>query len=523
MTRHGIAGLIAAWVFLMAPVDANAQENTYREWMRQQQKDYQAFASEQDKAFLTYLERRWEDVVVRPPDRFEVGPKPAQIPTANESRPSGVTRIPVQEPVTAQNTNSERLGGDPRLGEEAAKARDVQEEQDLQNPTVSTPPAPMPPASSATEIPTTTRSLPFLGADLSMAVPDGLVVPLPSRSVGETLFREYWRSQSRTPYGPLVSELKQRRDAMRLGDWGYYLLVRDVAQMVYGRSEQAPVLFTWFLMAKSGYAARAGYTEEGQVYLMLPSDDQALKLPQFRIGGQRHYIIVPEGATRQIGTVRTYDGQYPGATRKIDFDLPEMPTARGATGRRTLTFEFQGQQQEIPIAYDEGVLQYLTEYPKTELSVYFRAGISPVARQSLLGALRPMLRDRSDIEAANLLLRFVQRSFDYKRDRDHVGEERYLFPEQTLAAEYSDCEDRAALYAYLARELLGADVIGLKYPGHVAAAIRLPQWEGAVRGNVVDYQGSQYLVADPTYFGADVGMIMPFFKDDAPQVIALKP
>ena len=73
---------------------------------------------------------------------------------------------------------------------------------------------------------------------------------------------------------------------------------------------------------------------------------------------------------------------------------------------------------------------------------------------------------------------------------------------------YSDCEDRAVLFSRLVDMLTGLPGIGLSYPGHVAAAVKLPE---EVKGDYVKYGRELYTVCDPTYMGAGIGRGMPEF------------
>ena len=93
-----------------------------------------------------------------------------------------------------------------------------------------------------------------------------------------------------------------------------------------------------------------------------------------------------------------------------------------------------------------------------------------------------------------------------------------MFPEETLYYPYSDCEDRSILFAWLVHNLLGMDVVGLDYPGHVATAVR---FKGKVAGDAVMYNGKRYMVTDPTYINASAGMTMPNFKKNKPGVIKI--
>jgi hypothetical protein len=127
------------------------------------------------------------------------------------------------------------------------------------------------------------------------------------------------------------------------------------------------------------------------------------------------------------------------------------------------------------------------------------------------------MNDMDEQQAVNFLLRFVQTSLKYETDEQQFGRENYLFPEETLFYPYSDCEDRAVLFAWLVESLLGLDVVGLDYPGHVAAAVK---FNGHVAGDDVSHRGARYVVADPTYINAVSGMTMPDFRHFTPKVIS---
>jgi hypothetical protein len=58
----------------------------------------------------------------------------------------------------------------------------------------------------------------------------------------------------------------------------------------------------------------------------------------------------------------------------------------------------------------------------------------------------------------------------------------------------------------LVRELMGLDVVLVRYPGHMATAVCFTE---KVEGTTLQYKGKTYTISDPTYIGADVGMNMP--------------
>lgn len=125
----------------------------------------------------------------------------------------------------------------------------------------------------------------------------------------------------------------------------------------------------------------------------------------------------------------------------------------------------------------------------------------------------------SEPEAAEMILNFVQTAFEYKTDDEQFGYEKPMFPDETLNYPYSDCEDRAILFATLARDLLGLDVILMHYPNHIAAAVC---FNSDVSGDSVVHKGRKYIVCDPTFIGAPVGVTMPGMNNAEAEIIELK-
>ena len=77
----------------------------------------------------------------------------------------------------------------------------------------------------------------------------------------------------------------------------------------------------------------------------------------------------------------------------------------------------------------------------------------------------------TELEAVNFLLRLVQTAFDYKTDQDQFDREKYMIPDEIFFYEYSDCDDRSIFFATIVRDILGLDVVGLRYSRHLAVAV----------------------------------------------------
>ena len=110
-------------------------------------------------------------------------------------------------------------------------------------------------------------------------------------------------------------------------------------------------------------------------------------------------------------------------------------------------------------------------------------------------------------------------AFEYQYDEKVWGGDRAFFAEETLYYPYADCEDRSILYSRLVRDLLGLDVVLVYYPGHLATAVRFPM---QLPGDFFELESGKYLVCDPTYIGAPIGVSMPNMDEQKAKVILLQ-
>lgn len=413
----------------------------------------------------------------------------------------------------------------PPSPEEPSSEDSPSEQQSAEAPRPETPSSEeSPPESSALkeEVETATlnreASLSFFG--VSTTVPYGAAsVPSLEGAPRKSSIRRFWKTMGKGPYRPTLGAVQKQREELGLSDWGYYLYLKDLGARLYGdASSNDRVLWTWFMMMKSGYAARVGY-RGSEVFLMLPVDQKIFGRPQMHIDGQRYYLMVES----MNGSLRTYKEQHAEADGVLQLDESSLPAFEATPKRRTVAFSFQDERHELEIAYNPATVDYLQAYPNVELEVLFGAGVSSTARTAFEETLQPLVVDRPPREALNLLLTFAQFATDYKRDQEHFGEERYLFPEESLASDYSDCEDRAVLLAYLTRTLLGRKVVGLQWPNHVALAVRAGSGLRATsEDHTVTVDGDTYIYADPTYIGSDPGMKMPLVEGQTPEIITVK-
>ena len=459
----------------------------FESWHRQYMQEFQEFKDERDREFLAFLKAHWKEMdtlrgVVR-----DKTPKPRVIPK-------------VKPPSRPKPTPTPQL---PKV-----------------RPPVVLPPPPKPSPAPVIPAPGVRIKVAFYGHQLPFRVDRDFKVRL-GHTLEKEAIRIYWAKLSRADYEPLVKQLKEQRRALQLNDWAYLLLVHQIVKKLQPNRPNEQALLTWFLLIKNGYQARIAYNDQ-RIYLFMPTKQPLYAVSYFTFGGKRYYVLPLEGNSQQkLGQVYTYDSDYPGATKALDMQLSKAIVTRPQVITKDLTFRHRPKRyttktHKIKIKYDKQTVEFFSTYPQMDIGMYFVSAVNPAMGNQLLEQLKPLVAGKSELEAVNLLLHFVQTAFEYQLDKTQFGEENYLFAEETLYYPYSDCEDRSILFAWLVRNLLKLEVVGLDYPGHIAAAVH---FNGDVRGDAFNYRGKRYVVTDPTYINADAGMSMPQYKNTPPKII----
>lgn len=472
--------IFAFLIVLTAGIGAVSAQDTFEEYRRRQQQNFQQFKDERDKAFMDMLDRTWKEMEAFKAGTTYAAPKPVAIPAAPE-RPN----VPVV------------------IGEDIV----IRDEFDIPAPEIRTEPIRLPAAAR-----------PFLVDFHATDVPlRAMPSPMLAGSVSQETIRKYWGDMSATEFAPIVQDLAKVRADLRLNDWGYLSLLHAVAKKAYPNRPNEQTLMVWFYLIKSDYDVRIGFNST-RAYLLTPIDNTLFNATFLTLNGKRFYVIQFDNPQERVGSLFTYDGDYPGVTKRMNLAVDRDVNLATDMIDREFRFTSQGKSYTLRVPVNRNAIAYYERYPQTDYPIYPTAKGTPGTLTSLTSQLRVVIQGQSPADAARTLLTFVQTAFEYKTDQDQFGREKWMMPEETLFYPYSDCDDRAILFAYLVRELTDLEVVGLLYPSHLTTAILLP----GVPGDTITHNGKRYLAADPTFIGADIGMTMPQLKNQAPQVIEIR-
>ena len=304
----------------------------------------------------------------------------------------------------------------------------------------------------------------------------------------------------RSNYKPLIANCQQAQKDFRLNDWGVFLFVKTAAEALCN-DENSCIVMQQFLLNELGYRAKmARRGDRNQLLLFVATDCMVYGHPYFTKEGLNYYNINgTEACTFYMCNQDSKKAKTPVAMR-----LNNAPALNSGVVSRQRTNK--AGNVSVSVNVSKSLMDFYASMPQCDYGVYAKAPVAGSLAQEVLGTLRPLVQGKSEVDAANLLLNFVQTGFKYATDEEQFGFEKPFFVEELFYYPACDCEDRSVLFGWLVRELLGLDVVYLDYPNHIATAV---QFKGDVKGDFLTVDGKRYTVCDPTYIGASIGMTMP--------------
>lgn len=463
-------------------------QSEYDLWKQQQIQKLRTFKSAQDKEFSEFLEKNWDNYNLEEDKNLITVPKPDSIPVVENINLS-------KEALNRQDTTKVVIKTFIPTIDTLIKKHEIDFIVDEKLETF---------------------SVDFFGLNFKFQFTKDFEINI-ENPISEKSIADFWYQMSNADFEILNKQLKQYQKDYGINDWGFCQLVNIVANKI-NNDESISSLITWFFITKMGFQSKVGFNKN-EIYLLLPSTKDIYNVSYIKIDGRKFYAVSFTNQKRNLIELCTYEGKYPNSDDLIDLASADNNVGVENIIEQDFSFFYSGVQYNIPIKFNKEIIDYYNNFPQTELDVYFDTPISREAYISIKKGFTPILTGKSNSEAVNILLRFMQTAFKYKTDEQQFGQERTLFSDETLFYPYSDCEDRAILFTFLVRNLLGLEVIGLDYPGHISTAVKL---DSNIEGDKIHFNGDDYLICDPTYVNANIGMCMPKFKDILPKIIAKK-
>lgn len=454
--------LLLAWGTLYA------QESfkDFKNFKTKQIASFQNYKDERDRAFESYLKQEWRAFSEQKPT-----------PLYEEPKPLAITPAPFQ----AQTPVGPKI---------YLEAKEENNASVIVAPSVE---------------PTLQRGLSFdfFGSTIAFELSETLLKSNfhPQNQSG---IANFFQNAALSEYEGVVADIQRVAREMGLNDWGLYLLVTKLSQKAFENHDNATLL-SWFLFNKLGYAVKVGLAN-GHPLLMHYADKTIYATPRYRFGAKEYYALASyaKGGTKKVFS---YDQEYPNATKALDLSLEQLPKLALKKERKMVAFSLEAKRYEIAFTYNKNIIDFMATYPQAEYESFFNTPLEEATLRDLREVFKEYVSGKKASEAINFVLHFVQNAFLYQRDNEQFSREKVMFAQETLYYDKSDCEDRAVLFASLVKEFFGLRVIGVKYKDHMATALYIP-----LDGDNVMVESKRFVVADPTYVNANVGVSMPKYR-----------
>jgi hypothetical protein len=453
----------------------------YQQQIKKSSEDFREYTTKRDKEFADNLKHYWKDFSLMAPLTPDLTPKPKIVPRNTSQVKELLSRLlPIQP------------SGIPSFpGEFQIPKLPIPEKPD--------------------EVDTSGEKLSFLyyGSTISLNYNPDIKVEIPVEISGQAIAK-YWENINVAHCNSLLSSLETVSREMQINGWGYFQLIKITAGKIYPDSQNASNLLTWFLMTKAGYKIRVAYYGN-EVFLMIPTSNTLYGLSYSPFNGLNYYLL-----GKVVPKISSYDVDFPDATKIIDMNFYCPLHIGNLIATQPIKFTYNNTPYKIPLTYNLNSIEFYKDYPLTDIKVSFDATVSSIFQKSVIEQIKPLVANKNEKDAVGFLLNLVQSGFNYKTDEEQFGHEKFNFPEENLYYPFNDCNDRAVLFAYLVERLVGLSVIGLEYPGHIATAVHFTE---DVPGDFISWKGLKYVIADPTFINAPVGLTMPKYANTKADIV----
>ena len=446
----------------MQSVNATSLDDEWKAFQQTETQSFTDFRSAHDKEFTQFLEQHWEEFDLYQGKTRDVTPKPPKAPIVKNWLTSiydKIGEVVFDKPNKTNNYKDSRL---------------------------------------------------FFGHTINGVTFSNIDFPDLSHPNNKKL-AQVWKHLSSVNHDETLHKLNQQKNMLQLGDWGFYLYLDYLLQTQFSVENQR-ISYLWFLLNKLNYDVKIAY-DKSQIYLMIPSSITLYGKSFVDIKNVTYYMLKTKVDQSPL---LSYPGKYSANNHNLNVDFKTIIKPSGQTKSRTLSYKEDNGTTEIQLDFDSGISTMLNYYPQIDLEHYFSAQPDKTTIRSLRNQISRKLEGLSTRESINYLLNLTQTGFSYAKDQQQFGEENYLLTEESLLYQANDCEDRSIFLAWLIKDLLNLRVIGLDFPGHIAIAVEM---ESQANDWKISSEGHSYLIADPTYIGAKVGMIMPSLKNEQAKVI----
>ncbi len=341
-------------------------------------------------------------------------------------------------------------------------------------------------------------SFDFYGEQITIPFDQSLFVDF-TAPLSEKSLQLFYQRISVEDYAPVIKALLAYKIQYRLDDWLYYQLIRKTAQQVSPKAANYHryTLYKWYLLTGSGYDALLSIKAD-RILFYVQTDENIYNIPG-RLRNGKQYICLNYHDYGVINFERELFAEValpvPGAVKGFSYKVMHLPDFKKTDYQeKDISFNYNEQDYHFKLRLNPQIKTIFANYPVVDYESYFNIPLSQETYSSLIPLLKKNIKGMSQKNGVDFLMRFTRYAFLFEPDSRQFGNEKRLSPEQTLLYEQSDCDDRAALFFYLVKEIYNLPMLVLAFPEHVTIAVKFDK----PVGTPIMYKGEKYSVCEPT-------------------------
>ena len=478
-------------MFLCFSLIVQAQNDEFRkafdDFQKRARADYEDFRSQANHQYVEFLKEAWAHYKELPaiPKPKEKELPPVVIDDDKQKEPIEDRPIPIEEPIAP-------LEPEPQ-------------------------PVPIAPIIEQPQPEEEWVSFVFYGTDMRVRFSDEQRFTLTDCS--ESNVADAWLFMSSDAYNNTIRDCLELRITKQLSDWAYFKMLNTMAESCFGKGNEAMLLLA-FIYCQSGYQMRLAFADN-QLRMLFSSKHYIYDKPPFKIGDDFYYLF--GGDEHEL--IACNVGFPKEKQMSLLINKPHQFTVNNSELRTIVSKRFP--DMNVKTNVNKNLMSFYNDYPTsmidgifmTRWAIYANSPMDADVKKQLYPQLQKAISGKSKFEAVRMLLNWVQTGFVYGYDDKVWGGDRAFFAEETLYYPFCDCEDRSILLSRLVRDLVGLKVVLVYYPGHLATAIKFDE---NVTGDHIMLGNDKFVICDPTYINASVGMTMPNMNNSKAQVILLE-
>jgi len=338
----------------------------------------------------------------------------------------------------------------------------------------------------------------FYGQEIALEYDDALVFTR-GLKFEEEAFTQFLKDKEHSTYQTLIRQLSSLKEQLRLNDWMYFeLMHKSVDHMLGAGNTYEKSLFTHFLLSKSGYDSKITYLHK-QMWINVYTEDNMYEISTILLGDKNFVNL-----TAAINKQKDYESQVylldyviGGAKRAFSFEMNTLPNLSPRPKKASVNFDFKGTPISLDVTIDLNLIDIINNYPIFDEVSYLETPLSPTAVASLRPQLMSYMKSMDEETKLEFLASITRMAFKYKEDYQAFGKNKPMIAEELFFHEYSDCEDRCALFYNLNKITVDLPLLVIALPDHLSIAVAMMERPSQVK-NAINYQGKTYYFCDPT-------------------------